>query len=59
MSKMTVGDFEHQNRKMKIECLPKLNHIRSQYASFRRCYMDLNFEISKRWYTEKKEEFER
>ena len=42
-----------------FECLPKLNHIRSQYASFRRCYMDLNFEISKRWYTEKKEEFER
>lgn len=45
--------------KIGFECLPKLNHIRSQYASFRRCYMDLNFEISKRWYTEKKEEFER
>lgn len=42
-----------------FEYLPKLNRIRSQYASFRRCYMDLNFEISHRWHTEKKEEFER
>lgn len=42
-----------------FEYLPKLNRIRSQYASFRRCYMDLNFEISHRWHTEKKEESER
>lgn len=42
-----------------FECLPKLNHIRSQYASFRRCYIDLNFEISHRWYSEKKQESER
>ena len=44
-------------KKADFYVIPELSKIASKYVSSKRCYLDLIFELSKRWYQEKQKKY--